>query len=210
MEHTTVANDGPVTSRVYAIIPAAGRSRRMVGAKQLLSVGGRPMLLATLEPLLAAHVEGVVVVTHRRIVEALPQLQDPRVIVVRNDDESSEMIDSVRLGIDAWQRQTTIAAKDGFLICPGDHPGISLADVETCLSAFTAAPDRIVIATRDARRGHPLIFPAALAEFVRSTACAGGLNALPHSYPPLVLEVPCRSPAVVRDIDTPADYGETS
>ena len=46
----------PDRPRVFAIVPAAGRSRRMGTPKQLLDVGGRTMLAAVLEPLAAAQV----------------------------------------------------------------------------------------------------------------------------------------------------------
>ena len=201
----------PVTAdhRIFAILPAAGRSRRMGSDKQLLDVAGQPMAMAVLERLAASSVTGVALVTHRTIADALPPL--PRdTFVVLNDDPATEMIDSIRIGLTAWQGREQTSAHDGFLICPADQPGISTADIDACITAFRATPDRIIIAEHAGRRGHPIIFPAALADFVLSPACDGGLNALPRSHTQQVHIVSCASPGVVRDIDTPQDYSSKS
>jgi molybdenum cofactor cytidylyltransferase len=205
-------------TRIFAIIPAAGQSRRMGTAKQLLDVGGRPMLLSVLESLAASEVDGIVLVTNSSVAQQLAGyslsntgklgLPMPPLVLGTNDDPNSEMIDSVRMGIAEWRKQRSIGEHDGFLVCPADQPGIAKSDFDACLAAFRASPDRIVIATHAGRRGHPLIFPAALADFVRSPACDTGLNALPRIHPKLILLQPCDSPAVVRDIDTPEDYGK--
>ncbi len=178
----------------------------MARPKQLLDIGGQPMVLATLEPLAAAHVAGVAFVTHRVIAEQVDVAHLPGVFVARNEDADSAMIDSVRIGLKAWLDRERIAECDGFLVCPADQPGISTADFNACLAAFRTAPDRIVIASRAGRRGHPIIFPAALAAFVQSRACDEGLHALPRTYPERVLFVACTSPAVAQDVDTPQDY----
>jgi nicotine blue oxidoreductase len=178
----------------------------MGSAKQLLDVGGRPMLRAVLEPLLAAAVAGVVVVTHSAIAKQIEVGDLGYVALAINDDERSEMIDSVRQGIRVWRLRAKIGDNDAFLVCPVDHPGITVDDHNACIAAFREDCTRINIATRDGRSGHPIIFPAALARFVESTACDGGLNALPRVHADRVHRVPCASTGVTHDVDTPEDY----
>ena len=108
--------------RVFAIVPAAGRSRRMGDAKQLLDVGGQTMLSAVLKPLSASRVEGIVLVTRSAIAESLGAEQVRDVLVAINDDDTSEMIDSIRIGLSTWRRQTTVRDCDGFLVCHGAVP----------------------------------------------------------------------------------------
>ncbi len=194
------------TSRIFAIIPAAGRSRRMGTAKQLLDVGSTTMLDALLTPLAAARVAGIALVTHSGLVDKLALDRFPNLLIAINDDETSDMIDSVRLGLDAWHARETVGDRDGFLICPADHPGISTADFDACIAAFESTPDKIIVAARAARRGHPIIFPAHLASVVQSSTCDPGLNALPRTHSDKVVSVDCPSPGITRDIDTPADY----
>jgi molybdenum cofactor cytidylyltransferase len=194
--------------RIVAIVPAAGRSRRMGADKQLLDVKGRPMLLAVVESLAAAEVDGVIVVTRTPIAHALPSPSPTNVTVLCPEPECPEMIDSIRAGIAECQARGGLDAGAGVLVCPADQPGITTADVEACLAAFRAAPQCIIIATHAGRRGHPIIFPAGLVDFVRSAACGAGLNALPHSFADRVLHVECASPGVATDVDTRGDLAD--
>jgi molybdenum cofactor cytidylyltransferase len=192
--------------RVFSIIPAAGRSRRMGSPKQLLDVGGRPMLRAVVDPLLATDVDGVLIVTHSGLEQAVRAMfTDPRVALAINDDEQSEMIDSIRLGLRAWRERESVRHHDGFLVCPCDHPGIATEDFDACIAAFRTSPDRIVVASRKGRRGHPIIVSAPVADMVDSVVCEQGLHALFMKLPDRNLNIECRSSAVTRDIDTQPD-----
>ena len=82
---------------------------------------------------------------------------------------------------------------------------IRTADFDACLAAYRARPGKIVIATRDGRRGHPIILPAELADAVRSPLCDDGLNCLTRNRDELVLEAVCGSDGILTDIDTPDD-----
>lgn len=200
---------------VFAIVPAAGRSRRMNRCKQLLEIDGMPMLLRIVEQLIASGIAGIAIVTRREIEDALsshpaggPRLRSwrdgaaPGVFFAYNESAEAEMIDSVRIGLNTWKQHATISGTDGFLVCPGDYPGVLAEDFNACIAAFQDAPHRIVIAVHDGRRGHPVIFPAGLSEEVHSPVCDGGLDKLPRVHADLVLEAACGSRGVLRDIDT--------
>lgn len=212
---TTDNRDSP---NVFAIVPAAGRSRRMGRCKQVLEIDGVPMLLGMVRQLAASHIAGIVIVTRPEIEESLrshppaaAQFQtcgddsSPEVIFAYNQADDAEMIDSVRIGIQTWKQRDSSAESDGLLVCPADHPGITAADFNACIAAFQSEPHRIIIASRNGRRGHPIIFPANLAAAVQSPACDNGLNALPRTHAGLVREVSCHSPGVLTDLDTPND-----
>ncbi|MGB7156489.1 MAG: nucleotidyltransferase family protein [Tepidisphaeraceae bacterium] len=187
------------TINVAAIVPAAGRSGRMGTPKQLLPIEGRPMLLGVVDALLAGGVCRATIVANATIRQDFPALA-PLVGVAINDDPRTDMIDSVRIGLESSP------GADGYLICPCDAAGITPADVRKCIDAFAETPDRIVIATHVGRRGHPMIFPASLAPAVRSRECDTGLNHLARNRPQLVREVACDSPGTIANINTPADY----
>lgn len=194
-----------MSSNVYGIIPAAGRSRRMGRDKQLIEVDGRAMLEIVIGAMLDGGAAGVFVVTRRDIFDALAALVRERVMFVENADAQTEMIDSVRLGIGAVRRERGMEAADGVAVCPGDFPGLRAKDVRACVDVFAAQRDRIVIATHEGRRGHPIIVPASLCDVVMSAECDGGLNALPRMNGDRVVEVERASEGVIRDVDRPED-----
>lgn len=183
--------------RVTAIIAAAGGSRRMGVAKQLIELEGCPMLMRVAEALLASRAACVRIVTRSEIASRIEPR--PRLLIEINDDASSEMIDSVRMGLRG------AGTADGYLVCPGDLPRMSATDVDACIGAFEADATRIVIATHRGIRGHPILFPAVDVAFVASAHCNGGLSALPRAMPERVRYVECASDGVLRDVDTPAD-----
>jgi molybdenum cofactor cytidylyltransferase len=190
----------PPASTIAAIIPAAGRSTRMGTAKQLIEIDGRPMLLGVVDAIRRGGVARVIVVTHRAVADALATTRGAGdVHFVLNDDPATTMIDSIRLGL----AHALDAA--GVLVCPGDAARLSADDVRRCLDAFASDPDRLVVAARDGKRGHPTIVPASLFAAIRSPACDAGLNHLARRHPERVLEVPCASPGVTSNINTPAD-----
>ena len=192
--------------RLVAVIPAAGRSSRMGRPKQLLAVDGKPMLLAVVEPILACEqIAGVTVVTNSLVASTI-DLPGVGADVVLNDEPDAEMIDSIRLGITEVQRRHDLAPDTGILICPGDQPGLCAGDIVPCCKAFLEKPGKIIIAAHDGKPGHPLIFPASYIPFVMSGACDNGLRELPEQHPQAVVKVEIASSAVVRNINTPADY----
>ena len=169
------------------------------------------MLASVLDVLERSRVCSVTLVTHSGITAHIETHRFAKLSVVINDDEQSHMIDSVRMGIDAACQGGVgpeTAPPDGFLILPADQPGIDVADIDRCIAEFSMNATRIVVATHGERRGHPLIFPASLKSFVQSDACDGGLNALQRTHPDRVVTVPCGSPGVITDIDTPDDYNK--
>ena len=195
---------------VYAILPAAGRSRRMGQPKQLLDAGGRPMLRSVLEPLAASDaIDCIVVVTHQLIADRLDLTAFEDVEIVLNNDERTEMIDSIRMGletIEAAIEKPLSEAECGILVVPGDQPGLSATDIRRCVDAYREGGENIVIGTWRGRRGHPIVFPSSLVPFVMSEVCNTGLRELPRQHASRVRTVECGSAAAVRNINTASDY----
>ena len=190
---------------VYAIIPAAGRSRRMGQPKQLLPFGGSTILDSVIDTMLAAPISGLVVVTHRLIADELDLLEDPRIATVINDDEQSQMLDSIRMGITAAEQAFPMDQPHGFLVCPGDMPSVDLASVLTCLKEFEQHPDDLVVASFKQKKGHPVIVPQwAVAEL--GEIDQGGLAELLRRHVDQLHVIECETPGVIQDIDTPEDY----
>ena len=197
-------HDSPSEPRIWGIIPAAGLSRRFGRPKQLLPLHGSTVVSAVVRTILDANVSGVIVVTHTQLVTDLRLPADPRVRTAINDDERSEMIDSIRIGLSAIA-ELGPNDQDGVLVLPADMPGVSRRSCDLCVAAYRRDPRRIVIATCGDRRGHPIIFPYYMQPAVRDLT--EGLNTLPRMYPAYVTRVDVDDPGANLDIDTPEDWG---
>jgi len=197
---------GEETVRLWGVVPAAGLSRRMGTAKQLLSFKDTTMVGAVVRTVLAAGVDAVVVVTRSELQDHLGLSNDPRIAIAINDDAQSQMIDSIRI---ALARITSPGAgehgaRDGVLVVPADMPAISAAALRSCADAYRHTPDRIVIATYRGRRGHPIIFPVAMQSELDELD--GGLNELPRRHSDRSCEHAVDDATILRDVDTMDDY----
>jgi len=191
--------------QIVAIVPAAGRSRRMGRCKPLIEIDGEPMLLRLVRILGEGGTSRRLVVVSRRVAEAIGRrLRATGADVLLNDDPRSEMIDSIRIGLRAVSVSGPRAA-DGVLITPADMPRITADDVRACVDAFARDPQQMVVATHGGRRGHPLIVPAAWAPELRSPALDRGLRELLRLRADRLREATCPTPGVLHDADRPED-----
>jgi CTP:molybdopterin cytidylyltransferase MocA len=188
---------------VWGIIPAAGLGRRMGRAKQRLPYRGSTLAATVTRTVLDADVSGVVVVTRTELLDDLQLPVDARLRVARNDDPESEMIDSVRIGLVALD-QFQPGGDDGVLVVPADMPTMSAQSCRTSIAAYVSNPGRIVVATYQGQRGHPIVFPLAMRELVFQLD--GGLRMLPRTRPDQVLLVDIDDPGVSFDVDLAQDY----
>ncbi len=207
--------------RIWAIIPAAGKGRRMGRPKQTLPFADSTLAGTVVRTLLAAGAERIMVVTRTPLVGALALPADPRIAICLNDDGTAEMIDSIRIGLAALVGSAERAAtprrsdsnsasfgtplpNDGVVVVPADMPELSVATCSACFRAFAEDPQRIVMAAHSSYRGHPIIFPFSLRRDV--DGLAGGLNQLPRMHPQRVCVVEVDDPGITRDVDSATDY----
>ncbi len=202
-------NIPPPTGRMWAIIPAAGQGRRFGGPKQTLPYANSTLAGTITRTILAARVDGVIVVTRTLLVDALDLPNDPQVHIEFNNDAHTEMIDSIRIGLirianlrEASPLDTD--SQDGVLVIPSDIPGISTNTCTQCIKAFKQKPNRIIIATHGQKSGHPMIFPFEMQSAI--IQLEGGLNMLPKLYADRVSRVSLDEPEILTDIDTMSDY----
>ena len=172
--------------------------------KQTMPYGERTMTAQTARTMLAADLEAVVVVTRTELVEAIDLPRDDRLLVAINDDSSSQMMDSIRIGLDSLNQAFGLSADAGILVIPADMPTVPPGVCRQCVEAFRQSPTNIVIATCEGRRGHPIVFPAALRQTLGEIE--GGLNELSRLRADLIREIAIDDLVILRDVDTQADY----
>lgn len=184
---------------IGAVVPAAGRSRRMGREKVLLAFGRSTMLETVLAKLRAAGVEKAVVVVRSDLPEAAARAHAAGAGVVVNPRPEGEMIESIRLGLAALP-----ADLDGFFVWPADHPAVLASTLEQLLAR--GARERAVLPAYEGRRGHPALVGADLRAPVGEIPEQEGLRRLWRDRPDAVQEVAVDDPGVVENLDDRESY----
>lgn len=180
-----------------AIVLAAGKSERMGRPKALLPSGNSTFLESLLASIRSSPIVfPVVVLGHDRdrILEAV------RVESwVYNERYEQGMTTSFQAGIRALPPEA-----EGAMLFLVDHPAPAAATLTALVGAFR--PGSIVVPVQEGRRGHPVLFSAAVLGEILSLRPDRGANSVVRADPDRVIEVPVEDPSVVEDIDTPADF----
>jgi CTP:molybdopterin cytidylyltransferase MocA len=189
---------------IAGVVLAAGRSARMGNPKALLDFRGRPFVVAVLEALEALDLKHRVVALGPDADRIRPQIAGHQCMIVENPDPATEQIGSLRLALTALET----VRPTGILVWPVDVPHVRLTTVERLLDAFERTGAPIVLPRFGERRGHPVLWSAALFEELQTSAAATreGARAVLHRHEKVVAQLAVDDPAVIDDIDTPEDY----
>jgi molybdenum cofactor cytidylyltransferase len=184
--------------RVVAILLAAGSSARFGGAKLLAPWQGRLLYEHALDALLAspAIVETVVVVQPGF---AMPPAR-PRCRFIGNPDHAEGMGASLRAGV-----QAAPADADAYLVALADMPSITPALIAALIACHAAAGKPVVVPVCGGRRGHPVMIAAGLREALLAVTGDVGAREIIRAHPEWVMEFETDDPAVLFDVDLPAD-----
>ncbi len=184
--------------RVVAILLAAGSSRRFGSEKLLADCRGRPLIEHALDALLDARgVDSVVLVVRPGFVSPARE----RCTVVINEQHAEGLGASLRAGVAA------APPADALLVALADMPDVSPALIEALIAGLAASARSIVVPVHRGRRGHPVAFRAALRGELLALKGDVGARTILAAHPEQVEEMATDDPAVVRDVDEPADLG---
>lgn len=185
---------------VAGIILAAGRGTRMGGVKQLLPLGGRPLLQHVLDAAQAGGLEDVVVVLgHEADAVAAALRTAPGFTVVVNPHHEAGQAGSLRTGIDHLPEYARAA-----LILLGDQPEVRPDAIRALIEAWAPGQPPILRASYRGHASHPVVLDRSVwpgIEALRGDAGARALIAA-HAGRVGLVEVGGAPP---EDIDTPED-----
>ncbi|WP_058189181.1 nucleotidyltransferase family protein [Terracidiphilus gabretensis] len=187
--------------KVGAIILAAGASRRLGRAKQLISYEGEMLLTRVLRLVREACLAHTVVVlgAEREAIAAAVDLSGVR--VVRNEDWVRGIAGSIHAGLRALEEVD--ADVDGALILTCDQPRLSVSHLRALVAAFDARGGRDIAASEYAGGvGVPAIFPRCM--FAELYALSGDKGARVQLKDARVV-MRVDFPGGEVDVDTPED-----
>lgn len=188
----------------YAIVPAAGRSRRMGQPKLLLPWQGATVIEHVLAQWRQSAVDEVLLVVHREDAELAAVARAAGVEVLVPATPPPEMRDSVQHALAAITTRPDWNEQDVWLLAPADMPTLSATVIDQVLAAHDPQSPAIVVPRHAGKRGHPVLFPGTLAARVSEIPPDQGINVLLQAYPVRYLET--APPSVLQDIDTPDEY----
>ena len=189
--------------RWSAVVLAAGTSSRMAGRhKMLLPVGDKPVIRHTVERILAAAPQEVVVVTGYNGRDVIAALAGLPVTLQPNPRYEEGQMTSAAIGVGALTQAT-----DAVMMCLGDMLLLEPADYAELVSAYLDKTDRsIVIPYVGEQRGNPLLFAASYVHEVAMGERHIGCKKLANEYPDDVFRYEAAHDRYTTDMDTPEDY----
>lgn len=194
------------TGRLFALIPAAGRSRRMGTHKLLLTLEGRTVIDRLLTTLAKDGITDRIVVVRADDEPLCEAARSAGGTVVQPSVDPPDMRDSVEFGLRWIEERHAPRPDDGWILLPADHPVLDPSVLGTLIAAWQERTCPILVPAYRGKRGHPTFFRWELVADVRGLPPDCGLNRLLQERQDDVCELPVDNPAVVTDLDTPADY----
>ena len=186
---------------IWAIVLAAGESRRMGSPKMLLPYNDMTVIEQVVNNLLDADIDRVVVVLGANREDIMKVTRSYDVFHCYNEDYKEGMLSSVKCGFYSLPQGCT-----GALIMPGDQPMTGPGEINRVIRTFLESGKGLVMAAHNGKRGHPLIVDMKYADEVLTLPEDEGLRALAARHPEDVLESDTDDSSVLRDIDTQEDY----
>ncbi len=183
---------------LFAIVLAAGESRRFGSHKQLVRIAGRPLLHTAVTR--AAEVTGssLIVVLGCGAAELGALLKHSPGSIVINQEWREGLSSSIRAGIARLPLTCS-----GAMLLLADQPLVSADDLRRLAGTWRKQPQYTVAALYSGTMGVPAIFPRSLFQELLQLRGDSGARALLRRNTDRVVRVPMPSAAV--DIDTPED-----
>ena len=181
-----------------AVILSGGASRRMGSPKALLACQGRPFLehLLDVTTLPEIGVRRIVLGADAEPIAKAVQLKPDEVVI--NKDWEEGQLSSIQAGL-----RSLPAGTDGMLLCLIDHPLISKELVQELIERFYETKRLVVLPVYERRRGHPVIFSAALYDELLRAPLETGARAVVWAHAGEVEEVRTNEEGCVLNLTDP-------
>lgn len=188
---------------IWAIILAAGESKRMGRPKLLLPFGEKTVIETIIENAIASNVETTLVVLGSDAKKITEKIKDYPVKISVNSNFREGMLSSIQCGFEALPEKAHAA-----LIILGDQPSIPRVIINRLIDAYKQTGKGIVLPVYRRKRGHPTLVDMKYRDEVKCLDPDIGLRSLIHNHTEDILEIEVNTPSILSDIDTIEDYNE--
>jgi molybdenum cofactor cytidylyltransferase len=186
---------------IWAIVLAAGESRRMGSPKMILPYEGMTIIEKVLENVLASNVEKVVTVLGSHWEEIIKVIERFQVPHCYNSNFKDGMLSSVKCGFEFLPREFRAA-----MVFLGDQPMVETSVINKLIKAYNETGKGILVPVFQNKRGHPLMVDKKYRDEIINLDDPEGLKGLLLRHPVDLLEVNTENSSVLDDIDTREDY----
>ncbi len=185
---------------ICAIILAAGSSRRMGPINKLLmELDGEMMVKRSVQPIVEAKLESVVVVTGFESEKIQSCLSEYKLRFVFNEYYRDGMGTSLAAGVES----ISAIEPDGILVSLGDLPYLREESVLAVVQRFCdLGGEKITIPVYQEAPGHPIVFPFRYAEELKALKGDEGARHLIRRDVDSVAFVELKDDGIVKDIDS--------
>jgi molybdenum cofactor cytidylyltransferase len=186
-----------------AIVLAGGLSRRMGEVNKLhLPVQGVPMLRHSVEALLAADIKEVVVVLGHEYNNTVPLLSDLPIRIAYNREFATGQMSSVHCGLSSLTSE-----HQGVFVALADQPALQAHHFILLRNAFlNRTQGDVAVPFFRGERGNPIVVSAACRQSILAGERNLGCRRFIDNNPEQIVRVHMPDDAVLRDLDTPAEY----
>jgi CTP:molybdopterin cytidylyltransferase MocA len=189
-------------TNVAGIVLAAGRSARMGQSKaQLEAAPGVTFLEHAVKALRQGGCRYVIAVVNDDEDWTARLADVSGAAVVINELNGSQQIDSIRLGLAQVPDDS-----EAVLVLPVDVPGLQTDTVRTVIDAFARTRAPVVVPVHGGIPGHPVLFARRTFGELLVEPLPQGAESIVAAHSADRLEVSVADPAILTDVDSPADY----
>jgi molybdenum cofactor cytidylyltransferase len=190
---------------IDAVVLAAGRSTRMGEPKPLLELDGQTFIERAVGTLRAGGCRIVVAVVNEGADWTARLADTTGALVVLNDDERAQQIDSLRRALPHLP-----ADGAGALVLPVDHPTVSPDTVRALIAAFRDDGALIVRPLYRSVPGHPTLFARPLFDELLHGELRDGARTVIEAHLEQIRDIEVADAGVLADVNTPEDYRAVS
>jgi molybdenum cofactor cytidylyltransferase len=196
---------GQRSGPVWAVVLAAGESKRMGEPKLLLPYGGRTVIEAVLTNVTASSAAGTLVVLggHAALLEE--KLAPFPVLRTFNPGYRDGMLSSVQ-----WGFRSLPANARAALVLLGDQPWVTTATIDRVIGSYAQGTRGLICPAFRGRGGHPLLVDLRYRNEIGRLDPEVGLRGLLVRHPEDTIRLELEEEGILEDLDLPADKAKLS